>query len=132
MDLRFPAGSAGLFASWAGSASDLTVGDDASVPATPEALRELLAALAKGWIEYVGLHEEPIFLQIAGDGDGPYMIQYSPGDPSAMMHVPSGGSLAQATSAMERVLARDPGWHAGLVWQPFDPGGRTGGRRRRR
>ena len=70
MDLRFPSGSEGLFASWTRDAGE--PGGDASVPASAAALEELLAALQRGWIEYLGVHDGQVFLQIAGDGDVPH------------------------------------------------------------
>ena len=42
-------------------------------------LDEALSALTRGDVEYLILEEGDCFLQVAGEGDGPYQVQRSDG-----------------------------------------------------
>ena len=133
MDLLFPSGGAGLLDLMSGSSSfgDLADAGHHRTPASPETLERLLASLWQGEIEYLIVEEGPVYVQIAGDGDGPYMLQYCPGDDVPMWQVEPGVDGTTACNVVRRVVAGDPAWAAGIEWVPLDLGRRAKRTRRR-
>jgi hypothetical protein len=109
----FTPGGGSIFDSSALSATN------AASAATPERLGQALDALAQGRIEFVGLGEGDQFVQAAGQGEGPYLLQYQPPGGGAMVHVPAGADRATVVRVFHQVLAGDPAWHQGLTWQPL-------------
>jgi hypothetical protein len=73
---------------------------------------DLLGALdfmAEGNIEYVILEEGERFLQAAGDGDGPYQLEYCPG----------GADRAGVRDALSSFLRGDTAWQTDREWAPL-------------
>ena len=72
--------------------------------------------MPRGHIEYVILEDGAKFLQAAGEGAGPYALQYSPGADGAMIEVP-GGVDADTMRKVPLGYARgDLGWRGALGW----------------
>ncbi len=116
MDLRFP-GGAGL-SSLFGTVPQIGPASSGVLPATPEALEDLLRALWEGWIEFLIVEEGDVFVQVAGAGAGPYVLQYQPPGGAPMLEVPgSGVDGVTMCTVLRRVVAGDPSWHVGLVWE---------------
>lgn len=115
MDLLFP-GGAGPSLFWDADQHSSNV----RVPATPEALEDKLRAVWDGRIEFLILEEGDVFVQAAGQGNGPYELDYQP---------PGGATMLRATGAgvdgvtmctvFRKVLAGDASWHVGIGWEPF-------------
>ena len=120
MDLRFPGGAGP--SSFFGSLPMVGAGGAQVVPATPEALEELLRAVWEGWIEFLIVEEGDVFVQVAGQGEGPYVLQYQPPGGADMLQVPGAGVDGQTMcTVLRKVVAGDPSWHVGLSWEvvPF-------------
>lgn len=120
MDLRFPSGSAGLSSFLTDLGSHAGTAASGVLPATPERLEELLRALWQGWVEFLIVEEGDVFVQVAGEGAGPYQLQYQPPGGGAMLQA-AGGVIDGLTmcDVLRKVVAGDPGWHAGVAWEPF-------------
>lgn len=124
MDLLFPPGGAGLLDLVSGSSTfgGLTDAGHQRAPATPETLERLLTSLWQGEIEYVIVEEGPVFVQIAGEGDGPYLVEYCPGPDVPMWSAGDAGRGVDGLTActvLRRVVAGDPNWAAGVTWAPM-------------
>lgn len=108
-------------------------GDAAIAEVTPGQLDEALAALARGDVEHLGLHEGESFLQVAGEGPGPYAIEYHPGPQGTPVGVPAGVTDEAVRYALHAFLAGDPGWARPFPWEPIGtPPEQASGRRRGR
>ena len=108
-------------------------GDAAVADVTPAQVDDALAALERGDIEYVGLHEGEAFLQVAGAGAGPYVIELHPGPPGFPVHVPAGVTAEAVRFALHGFLTAHPTWAQAFPWEPLDPPAAPppAGRRRR-
>ena len=99
MEMRVPSG--GSFLDSLGTT--LPRGSDAAVDdVTIEQLQEALGAIRQGHIEYIVLSEGDSFLQIAGDGDGPYQVEYNPGRAEDQIRSVAGAPYATAAAAMQQ------------------------------
>jgi hypothetical protein len=131
MELLFPSGGAGLLDLVFSSHSDLAGGSHEAAAADPATLERLLSSLWQGHIEYLIVAEGPVFVQIAGEGDGPYALEHCPGEDAPMWCVEGGVDGLTACTVLRRVVAGDANWAQGLAWTPLDLG-RPAKRRKRR
>jgi hypothetical protein len=92
-------------------------GSGIAVDAVTEAqLVEALDALARGDIEYVILEDGDAFLQAAGDGDGPYALQFNPASGDGMLEVPGGAARSTMRAALLAYRRRDASWRGPSRW----------------
>jgi hypothetical protein len=121
VQLRIPS-DAGFLSAFGADLSDLATGPgDAAVDdVTAERLDQAIDAMAAGHLEYVGLHDGAAFLQAAGEGAGPYLLELHPGDGSPYVRVPQGITLESVRYALQASLARDPDWPRAFTWQPAE------------
>lgn len=120
MELHVPGGGGWFDALTRGDAAgvaDPISGDAVLADVTPAQLDDALAALARGEIEYLALHDEDTFLQVAGAGSGPYAIEFNPGQLTEQVLVPGGVPGDAARAALHAFLGRDPAWAAPFAWQ---------------
>jgi hypothetical protein len=119
VELRIP-GGADLLSIFGVDLSDLAhgPGDTAVDDVTPERLDQAIDSMARGHLEYVGLHEGPTFLQAAGEGAGPYVIELHPDAGDAYVHVPEGVTPEAVRYALHGFLQHDPTWMQAFPWQP--------------
>jgi hypothetical protein len=97
---------------------------------TEDQFAQALNALEAGHIELVILEDGEEFLQIAGEGEGPYALQFGPGAPQEMLVVPKGVTRDSAGTAMSSFLRGDGEWREIGVWEPLPaPAAPKGGRR---
>lgn len=122
MELRLP-GSTDLFALLGPSTTtaDLTPGDDAIAMVTPAQLDDAIAALARGDVEYLGLHHGDAFVQVAGEGVGPYQLEASLGTIEQQVVVPGGVTLDGVRVALHGFLAGDDSWPQSFPWEHLAP-----------
>jgi hypothetical protein len=124
VDLLLPGGGLGLEGWLAPSASTVVErgGHRGIADPSPAEVDQALDALRDGHVEYVILEvSDDHFLQAAGDGDGPYVLQRCAGDAGAMASAPGGADADTVRRAMHAYLAGDAS--AGLAWdQPTVPG----------
>ncbi len=91
-------------------------GDWATDAPSAEQLDDSLAALARGDIEYVILEDDEDFLQVAGEGDGPYQVQVS--EQAKMREIAGGTSAAAMREIVQAYRRGDPGWRD-AAWTPM-------------
>ena len=119
MELRIPSG-AGLLDSLlrdTTTPSGLVGGDAVVVGVTPAQLDDAIAGLERGDIEYLGLHDGGAFVQVAGDGGGPYQLELNPGRVEDQVRVPGGVSAAGMRSALHGFLVADQTWALPFAWE---------------
>ena len=121
MDLRLP--SSGLliesFLDGLGrEATDLAGGTTLSNLSGPQ-LDQALDALEHAHIEYVILEHGEAFLQAAGDGDGPYQVQFSSGPAGPIMEIRGGVSAATMRSILRSYFQSRDRWRPGPEWAPL-------------
>ncbi len=119
MQLLVPEGGSILDTVFSSSSMDIFDGGHQGVDGpSDQDLTDALAALRAGWIEYVILQDGDEFLQVAGEGDGPYLVQLCPGDPDQMLTaspvrfgdvVPLFGSYLRGDGAWRQLA----GWSGG-------------------
>ena len=103
------------------------LGASASNPAggsTTDAVTEAeigaaLDAMARGDIEYVILEHGDQFLQAAGDGAGPYALEFRAGAAEGMIEVPGGVDQDLMRTVMLAYGRGDLGWRGALAWTPM-------------
>lgn len=79
-------------------------------------LLQALESMANGDIEFVILEDGEQFLQAAGDGDGPYQLEYQ-GDGNVPLLAVSGGVNRQTLQrAMLAYRRRERGWRDAHAW----------------
>jgi hypothetical protein len=121
MDLRLPS-SGGLIESLLDglgrSASDSAGGTIVSGVTAPQ-LDQALDALRQGHIEYVILEHGDTFLQAAGEGDGPYHVQFSPGPAGPMLEIRGGVRAERMRSILREYLQSRDFWRTGPEWSPL-------------
>jgi hypothetical protein len=123
VELLFPSGGGSLLGALFDSPSSsqsIAAGGHSGVPATAEALEQLLSSLWSGYIEYVIVAEGPVFVQIAGEGEGPYLLEHCPGEDAPMWCVEGGVDGLTACNVLRKVVAGDPNWASGLAWTQLD------------
>jgi hypothetical protein len=116
MDLRWP-DSGSLLDSLLSDAGHTAPSGAGTLPGVTRAqLDDALAALLRGDVEYLILEDDARFLQAAGEGAGPYQVQFTAdGD---TMHDLDGGADATTMQRMLRAyLAGDATWRDG-PWVP--------------
>jgi len=79
-------------------------------------LADALAALSRGDIEYVILEAGDEFVQAAGEGDGPYALQFSPASGDGLQEVPGGVVAAAVRDALKAYRRGDPAWRRPFQW----------------
>ena len=111
MNLRLPGSVSilGTLLDGLGQTADASSGDVSVAAATPAQLDEALSALTRGDVEYLILEEDERFLQVAGEGDGPYQVQRSDGG-DTMHEVTGGTDAATMRRVVHAYLRQDSGW----------------------
>ena len=135
MELRIPGGGAFLTGMFGGQDGGLVGSESVIVAAepdlTPAHLDEVLARLNRGEIEYVSLTHEPAFLQAAGEGVGPYQLEYNPGQLENQVGVAGGVPLDDVRRVFLAFMAGDPSWSKSHEWRNLgldaEPSPREGG-----
>jgi hypothetical protein len=95
-------------------------GNTAVADVSEAQVTDALDALARGDIEFVILEEGDAFLQVAGDGEGPYQVEYCAGDANDMVSVPGGVDRQTARQMLLTYRRADPGWRAPHQWQKLE------------
>jgi hypothetical protein len=118
MNLRLPDSGSLLGSVLSGlGRSAIDDGSGIAIPAVTEAqLAEAIAAMTRGDIEYVILESGDAFLQAAGEGQGPYALQFSPASGAAMIEVPGGVDANTMRAVLLGYYAGDPGWRGACRW----------------
>jgi hypothetical protein len=78
-------------------------------------LAEALTAMASGDLEYVILEDGGAFVQAAGEGTGPYALQFSPAS-GLMEEVPGGVTDDAMRGALLAYRRGDPSWRRPFSW----------------
>ncbi len=92
-------------------------GNGIAVDAVTEAqLVEALVAMAAGELEYVILEDGDEFLQAAGDGGGPYALQFNPASGDGLLEVQGGVSDAAMRTALLAYRRGDRAWRSPFRW----------------
>jgi hypothetical protein len=117
MLMRLPE-SGSLLATLAnGLGRTITDGEGMAIEAVAEGqLVEALSALARGEIEYVILEEGDEFVQAAGEGAGPYALQFNPAGGAGLQDVPGGVSEAAMREALLAYRRGGTGWRRSFQW----------------
>jgi hypothetical protein len=115
MNLRLP-GSGSMFEALLDSpgrtVADLT-GATVVSSVSEEQLARALDALERGEIEYVILEDGEAFLQAAGEGAGPYAVQFSPGSGGDLIEIGRAADAAAMRETLRRYRRGDPAWRIG-------------------
>lgn len=83
---------------------------------TAEQLDEALTALCRGDLEFLILEAGEDFLQVAGEGDGPYQIEVS--EHGEMRALAAGALLAAMREIVHAYRRGDTGWRD-AAWTPL-------------
>ena len=83
---------------------------------TEAQLGEALAALSRGEIEYVILESGDEFVQAAGEGAGPYALQFNPASGDGLLEVPGGVGDAAMRAALLAYRRGDTSWRRPFQW----------------
>jgi hypothetical protein len=78
-----------------------------------EQLDRALGALERGEIEYIILEDGEAFLQAAGEGAGPYAVQFSPGTGQDLIEISAGADVNTMREALRRYRRGDARWRIG-------------------
>ena len=117
MQMRLPESGSLIAAVLGGLGHAVADGEGIAVDQVGEAqLAEALAALSRGDIEYVILEAGDEFLQAAGEGDGPYALQFNPAGGDGLLEVPGGVDGAALRTALLAYHRGDPAWRGALRW----------------
>ena len=119
MELRVPSGASLLDSLLRDTTTPAgLVGGDAVIAGVTSAqLDDAIAGLRRGEIEYLGLHHGEAFVQVAGEGDGPYLLELNPGRVEDQVRVPGGVSAAGMRAALHGFLVEDPTWALPFSWE---------------
>jgi hypothetical protein len=99
-----------------GDPTTLASGDWIADAVTAEQLDEAIAALSRGDIEFFILEDGDDFLQVAGDGEGPFQVELSE---DAEMRTLAGGARMPAMREIVHAYRRgDTAWRA-APWTPL-------------
>jgi hypothetical protein len=130
VNLRLPGGTSILDILTGSPETGGGVGGGAVVPrVTPDQLQEALASLRAGHVEFVILEDDPGFQQVAGDGNGPYVLERHAGDGSPPLIAAAPLSFEQVHRAMHAYLAGQLE-HDGVQWVQDAPPPKRGLMRR--
>ena len=95
-------------------------GEGLAIEGVAEAqLVEALSALSRGEIEYVILEGGDEFVQAAGEGAGPYALQFNPAGGDGLQDVPGGVSEAAMREALLAYRRGEAGWRRAFPWTPL-------------
>ena len=97
--------------------TELAGGDAVIASVTPAQLDEAIGALAQGDVEYLGLHHGDAFVQVAGEGIGPYQLEASLGRVEEQVTVPGGVTLDGVRVALHGFLTGDQVWPQSFPWE---------------
>jgi hypothetical protein len=86
---------------------------------TEAQLVDALEAMTRGEIEYVILEEGDEFVQAAGDGAGPYALQFSPASGDGLEEVPGGVDASTVRATLLAYRRGDRAWRGSLRWSPL-------------
>jgi hypothetical protein len=96
-----------------------TDGTGVSIAAVTEAqLMGAIDAMVRGDIEYVILEDDDEFLQAAGDGDGPYALQFSSASSGGLLEVAGGVNVATLRSVFAAYRSGDRTCRDRFRWSP--------------
>jgi hypothetical protein len=115
MDLRLPGSGSMLevlLDNLGKTAADPT-GASVVSSVSEEQLERALDALERGEIEYIILEDGEAFLQAAGDGAGPYAVQFSPGTGQDLIEISAGADVNTMRETLRRYRRGDPAWRIG-------------------
>lgn len=117
MLMRLPESGSLIAAIVSGLGRTVADGDGLAVEAVTEAqLVEALAALVAGELEYVILEDGEAFLQAAGEGAGPYALQFNPASGDGLQEVPGGVGEAAMRTALLAYRRGDAAWRGPFQW----------------
>jgi ribosomal protein L12E/L44/L45/RPP1/RPP2 len=117
MVMRLPDSGSVLGSIVSGLGRAVADGQGIAVDGVTEAqLDAALAALSGGDLEYVILEDGEAFVQAAGEGAGPYALQYSPASGDGMEEVRGGVADAAMRDALRAYRRGDPTWRTRFQW----------------
>jgi hypothetical protein len=102
-----------------GGPADATAAGSAIAEVTEAQLVDAIDAMARGDIEFVILEDGEAFLQAAGDGDGPYQLEFRAGAEAEQLEVPGGVDRATVQARLTAFRRRDARWRDSLDWSPL-------------
>ena len=100
-----------------GDPSHAVSGDLGIDDASPEQLNDALDALVRGDIEYVMLEDGDDFLQVAGEGDGPYQVEVS--QQERLREIPGGMDAPSMRALVAAYHRGDSAWRT-ANWTPVE------------
>ncbi len=86
---------------------------------TESQLVEALTAMASGDLEYVILEDGDGFVQAAGDGAGPYALEFSAPSGTGIEQVRGGVTEGAMRDALLAYRRGEPGWRSPFEWSPM-------------
>ena len=87
--------------------------------ATEQQILDALEEMTLGHIEYVILEDGDAFVQTAGEGQGPFQLEYSPGAGAPMLEVRGGVDAATMRATILAYRRGDRDWRGALTWTPL-------------
>lgn len=129
MDMKLPGSGSLLEALFHDGSSALDSGDGCVVSNVSESqLLEAVDAMVRGDIEFVILEQTDAdggghgdaFFQAAGEGDGPYEINYKPANDDTLQAVAGGVSGDAMRAALLSYRRGDGRWHVAHRWVPIE------------
>jgi hypothetical protein len=115
--MRLPESGSLLATLASGLGRSIADGEGVAVDGVAEAeLATALSALSRGEIEYVILEDEHEFVQAAGEGAGPYALQFNPAGGTGLQDVPGGVSEAAMREALLAYRRGDTAWRRPFQW----------------
>jgi hypothetical protein len=119
MLMRLPESGSLLATLASGLGRTIADGEGVAVEGVSEAqLAAALSSLSQGEIEYVILEDGDAFLQAAGEGAGPYALQFNPAGGAGLQDVPGGVSESAMREALLAYRRGDAGWRRSFQWAP--------------
>ncbi len=71
--------------------------------------------------EFLILSQAPdVYMQAAGEGDGPYALEYRQGNGDQHFHTTDEPTKAQVQSAFLKYLTNDPTWQQDFHWKKLE------------
>jgi hypothetical protein len=117
MDMRLPESGSLLGSILSGlGASPVEDTGVAVASVTEPQLVEAIDAMARGDIEYVILENGDEFLQAAGEGPGPYALQFSSASGDSMIEVPGGVDANAVRAALLDYRRGGTHWRSSSQW----------------
>jgi hypothetical protein len=118
MVLRVPGSGTVLGALLSGLGQTVGSGSDdiaISNPTAPQ-LVEAIEALARAEIEFVILEQGDAFLQAAGEGDGPYQLEYKAGPDAPLLAVKGCADKETLRRVMLAYRRGESSWQTSQTW----------------